>query len=103
MSYVGTPPPNNLDKPHGLVSNIHNNSNNKNNNIRATYVRAVCEIRPHKIENQKIRLTAGGNLIYYPGEVSTPTSELTTMKIHVNSAVSDMKSIYMCMDVKYFT
>ena len=24
------------------------------------------------------------------------------MKIHVNSAISDIKSMYMCMDTKYF-
>ena len=55
-----------------------------------------------KKETHRTRLTAGGNLIDYPGEVSTPTSDLTTMKLHVNSAISDVKSRYMCMDVKYF-
>ena len=28
MSGVGTPPPHNSDKPHGLVASINNNSNN---------------------------------------------------------------------------
>ena len=27
----------------------------------------------------------------YPGEVITPTSDLTTMKLHVKSAISDVK------------
>ena len=27
----------------------------------------------------------------YPGEVITPTSDLTTMKLHVNSAISEIK------------
>ena len=43
-----------------------------------------------------------GNIIDYPVEVSTPTSDLTNMKLHVNSAISDVKSRYMCMDVKDF-
>ena len=43
-----------------------------------------------------------GNLIDYLGEVGTPTSELTTVKLQVNSAISDIKSQYMCMDFKYF-
>ena len=30
-----------------------------------------------------------------------PISEFTTMKLHVNSTISDVKSIYMCMGVKY--
>ena len=69
---------------------------------RVTYMISVCDIRP-----QKKRLTEQVSLqeellLDYPGEVSTQTSELTTMKLHVNSAVSDIKSRYMCMDVKYF-
>ena len=51
---------------------------------------------------QRIRLTAGGDLVDYPGEFRTPTSDLTTMKLHVNRAISDVKSRYMYIDVKYF-
>ena len=62
---------------------------------RETYVRKVCNITPQNTENHRTRLTAGGNIIYYTGEVSTPTSDLTNMKLHVNSIVSDIKSKYM--------
>ena len=48
----------------------------KPNDRRATYVRAVCDIRTQKIETHRTRLTTGGNLIDYPGEVSTQTSYL---------------------------
>ena len=65
-------------------------------------MRAVCDISPQKTETHRTRLTAGGNLIYYLGDVSTPTSDFTTLKIHINSAISDVKARYMCMDVKYF-
>ena len=34
---------------------------------KATYVRAVRNKRPQKTETNSKRLTAGGNLIYYPG------------------------------------
>ena len=64
---------------------------------RVTYVRAICDIRPPKTETHRTRLTAGWDLIDYPGEVRTPTSYLTTMKLHINSAISDIKSRYMCM------
>ena len=63
---------------------------------RATYVRAVCDIRPPKKDTHRKILTEGGNLIDYPGEFSTPTSDLTTMKHHVNSAISDVKSRFIC-------
>ena len=65
-------------------------------------MRSVCNIRHPKTDTNRTRLTTGGNLIDYPGEVSTPTSDLTTMKPHVNSAISEAKSRYMCMDVKGF-
>ena len=55
-----------------------------------------------KIETHRTRLTSGGKIADYPGEVSTPTSDLNTMKLHVNGAISEFKPRYMCMDVKYF-
>ena len=55
-----------------------------------------------KIETHRTRLTAKGNLIDYSGEVSTPTSDLTAMKLHIKSAISDVKSVYMCMEVNIF-
>ena len=55
-----------------------------------------------KTETDIKRLTEGGNIIDYQGEVNTSTSYLTTMKLHVNSAISDLKSGYICIDVKYF-
>ena len=62
----------------------------------------MCYIRPQKTETHRKRLTAGGNIIDYPGDVSTPTSDLTTMKLHVNIIISDAKARYMCMDAKYY-
>ena len=63
----------------------------KPKNIKANYVRAVCDIIHHKAETHRTRLTSGGNIIDYPGDVSTPKSDLNTMKLHVNSAISDVK------------
>ena len=64
---------------------------------------AVCNIRLQKTKTHRLRLKSGGNLIDYPGDFRTPTSELTTMKLHVNKAISYVKSSYMCMYVKEFT
>ena len=62
-------------------------------------MREVCDIRQHKIETLITRLTTGVNIIDYPGEFSTPTSYLITMKLYVNSAISEKKSRYLCMDI----
>ena len=39
----------------------------KQNNRRATYLRAVRDIQSQKTETHRTRLTAGGNLVDYPG------------------------------------
>ena len=54
---------------------------------KATYVRSVRYIRPQKTETHRARFTAGGNLIDYTRDVSTPTSYLNNMKPHVNSNI----------------
>ena len=47
---------------------------------KSTHVVALCDIRPQETETCRTRLTAEGNIIDYPGDFSTPISELTTMK-----------------------
>ena len=59
----------------------------KPKDIKSTYVRAVCDIRPQKIETHRTRLPTGVNLIYYPGDVITSTLYLNTMKLHFKSAI----------------
>ena len=68
----------------------------------ATYARFVCTYRPNKSEPNRTRLTVGGNLIQYPGDVSTRTADLTPAKIHLNSTISDPHAKYMCMDIRNF-
>ena len=70
--------------------------------MKATYVQAVWNIKPQKSEHRQTILTAVGILVDYPGEVSTPTADLNTFKIHANSVISYIISRYMYMSVKYF-
>jgi hypothetical protein len=44
----------------------------------------------------------GGNLIQYPGDVSTRSADLTTSKCIWNSTLSFEGAKYMCLDVKNF-
>ena len=41
----------------------------------------VVEYQPQKNEPSGTQLTVGSNIIYYPGDISTPTSDTTTDKI----------------------
>ena len=47
-----------------------------------------------------MRFTVGGNRINYPGVVATPTAELQTVKLHLNSVIFDVKASYMTVDIK---
>jgi hypothetical protein len=69
---------------------------------KVTYGRIVATIRPQKAETHRVRLTVGGNLIDYPGDVSTPTADMTTAKILFNNVISTPDARFMCTDVKDF-
>jgi hypothetical protein len=65
-----------------------------------TYPRFVCEVREQKAEKFHTRLTLGGNLIDYPGEVSMRTAELETTKCLFNSTISTPN--FCSMDITNF-
>jgi hypothetical protein len=67
-----------------------------------TYGRLVCDIRPQKAEQHRLRLTVGGDGINYPGETATKNADLTTSKCLWNSTISTPGARYMCADVKNF-
>jgi hypothetical protein len=67
-----------------------------------TYGRFVVDIRPNKTETHRVRLTVGGNLIQYLGNVSTHSAALTTSKCLWNSTISTEGAKYMCLDVNNF-
>jgi hypothetical protein len=67
-----------------------------------TYGRFVVDVRPHKEEVHRVRLTVGGNLIKYDDDVSTRSEDLTTSKCMWNSVISMEGVTYMCLDVKKF-
>ena len=52
-----------------------------------TYAKFVCELKPNKKEIHQTRLTIGGDKVHYPGDVGTPTADLTLVKMHVNSVI----------------
>jgi hypothetical protein len=68
----------------------------------ATYLRIVAALRPHKAESKRIRFTMGGDRIIYEGNVSTPTADLTTVKVLINSVLSTPHAKFMSIDIKDF-
>jgi hypothetical protein len=69
-----------------------------------TYARIVVDYRAHKKDPNRVRITAGGNLLknLYPGELTTRTSDLTTSKVMWNSVISTHGARFMAGDASNF-
>jgi len=67
-----------------------------------TYARIVCADRPEKDEPRRVRMTVGGDRIIYPGETSTKTADITTVKCLLNSTISTPGARFLTMDLKDF-
>ena len=66
------------------------------------YGRIVVDYWTQKEERHRRRLTVGGNFSCYSGDSSTPTSDITTAKLIINSTISTPGVMYMCCDIKCF-
>ena len=67
-----------------------------------TYDRIVCTHRPQKEEQNRTRLTIGGNLIMCLYDFSAPTSDMTTTKLLFNSVISTPSARFLTLDLKNF-
>jgi hypothetical protein len=68
-----------------------------------TYGHITCLIRPEKIEEpNQTRLVAGGNRVHCPGNAGTPTADLLTVKLLINSTINTPNAKYMTMNVMDF-
>ena len=71
---------------------------------KTTYANFICNICPQKSKTHRVRLTAGGNKLDYPGDPSSPSVSLLNVKIHINNTISRAKynTKYMCIGIKNF-
>ena len=67
-----------------------------------TYGRIVCTYRPEKKAPYRTRITMGGNLINYPNDCGTPTADLLTVKLLLNSVISTDNAKFMTINIKDF-
>ena len=80
----------------------HDNIRNIPAGKKITYGRIVVDYRSQKDDPNRVRITAGGNLIEYAGEVTTKTADLVTSKVLWNSVVSTELAKFLCIDIKNF-
>jgi hypothetical protein len=69
---------------------------------KVTYGSFVVDIKDHKEEKERTRLTAGGDQIEYPGDKSTRTAGLKTAKILINSVISTLAAKFLVIDINNF-
>ena len=69
---------------------------------KTTYGKIVCNIKPHKKETHRTRLTVGGNLLPFDGNLSVPGATVTTTKCMVNSIISTPKAKGLILDISNF-
>jgi hypothetical protein len=69
---------------------------------KVTYGSFVVDIKDHKEEKERTRLTVWGDQIEYPGDKSTRTAGLTTTQIIINSVISTLGAKFLVIDIKIF-
>ena len=57
-------------------------------NKTIAHIRMVADFRPQKPDPHRIRITVGGSKISVDYDIGTPTADLSTAKILVNSTLS---------------
>jgi hypothetical protein len=70
--------------------------------LKVTYGSFVVDIKDHKDEKERTRLTVGGDQIEYPGDKSTRTAGLTTANILINSVISTPSAKLLVIDINNF-
>ena len=72
------------------------------NDRAVTCARVVINYRPQKDDPTRVRITAGGNLIIYPDELTTRGADMTTSKMLLNSTISTKRARHKCIDIGSF-
>ncbi len=68
----------------------------------ATYAQVCVNYSPEKEAPNCTQVTVGGNLLHNPGNCSTPTIDMITVKLHLNSIISRKNAHYCTIDLKDF-
>jgi hypothetical protein len=67
-----------------------------------TYARIVSDFHDRKKDKYRTRVTMGGNLVNFPGDCGTPTADLLTLKLLLNSIISTTNAKFTTLDIKDF-
>ena len=62
----------------------------------------VCEVKSHKEDPNRTRITVAGSQISYPGNVGTPTGSLDLVKLIINRVLSHRNAHFVSFNLKNF-
>ena len=57
-------------------------------NKRVTYTNFICDLRSLKNEPERVRITVGGDQLFYAHDAGSPATDLLETKILLNSTIS---------------
>jgi hypothetical protein len=69
---------------------------------KITYGKLVCDFKPNKTEQHRVRLTVGGDRLEYSGDTATSTADITTFNFLINSTLSTKEAKLMMMDISHY-
>ena len=69
---------------------------------KVTYGKLVVDYRPTKSDPNRTRLTVGGNLLSYDGDLYTETTDIITIKLLLNSVLSTPGAKFMTANINFF-
>ena len=67
-----------------------------------TYGQVVVSIRPNKAETHRLRITVGCDKLSYDRPIATQCASLIKTKILLNSVVSTILTLFLCVDIQDF-
>ena len=68
-----------------------------------TYGLITTLVGPEKLDKpNQTRLVGGGDRVHYPGNAGTPTADLLTINLLINSTISTAGAKFMTLDIKDF-
>ena len=62
----------------------------------------VCEVKTHKEDPNRTRITIAGSQICYPSDVGSPTCFFNLIKLIINSVLSCLNAHFVYFDLKNF-
>ena len=71
-------------------------------NKKVTYSNFICDFRPLKAEQYRVKLTAGGDTLTYTDDIASPVALMLETKLLINSVISDKKARFLTIDLKYY-